>query len=119
MARRRFQFSDGQSSKFWEIQLKGKSFAVRYGKLGSAGQTLEKQFASPQDAKEAFDKLIREKLKKGYRECTGADPEPSASRATAAKKAPAAGQAPNRQADLVRGDLPGGGKVRRQHPREA
>jgi predicted DNA-binding WGR domain protein len=82
MARRRFEFDDGRSAKFWEIDVVGDRHTVRYGKLGTAGRTVEKQFAAAGDAKVSADKLIREKTRKGYREVTGAATKPrlSASR---------------------------------------
>ncbi len=67
---RNFQFSDAKSHKFWNIELSGTSFTVTYGKVGSAGQTQTKTFASADKALAEADKLIREKLKKGYHETT-------------------------------------------------
>lgn len=83
MARRRFEFDDGHSAKFWEINLVGNRHIIRYGKLGTAGRTIDKQFAAAGDAKLSADKLIREKTMKGYREVTGAarQPRPSTKRA--------------------------------------
>jgi len=65
---RRFEFSDGTSNKFWEISLAGDSFTVRYGRLGTDGQTQTKTFDSPDKAQKEHDKLVAEKLKKGYDE---------------------------------------------------
>jgi predicted DNA-binding WGR domain protein len=42
---RRFKFRDDKSAKFWSIDLQGKSFTVRFGKIGTAGQTQTKDFA--------------------------------------------------------------------------
>ncbi|MBI2932052.1 MAG: WGR domain-containing protein [Planctomycetes bacterium] len=47
-----------------------RSFTVRFGKIGTKGQMQTKSFASPGDARAAADKLIAEKLRKGYREVT-------------------------------------------------
>src|SRR5262249_37439418 len=55
-------------------------------KVGSAGQTQTKTFASPAQAQAEADKLVREKLKKGYVEKTGA----AASEAEAFERALAA-----------------------------
>ena len=44
----------------------GSDFTVNYGKLGTDGQTQTKSFASPEEAGQAAEKLIKEKLKKGY-----------------------------------------------------
>lgn len=34
----RLEFVEGNSSKFWEIELKGTETVVTYGKIGSSGQ---------------------------------------------------------------------------------
>lgn len=62
----RYEFSEGTSNKFWEINLSGKSFTTTYGKIGTSGQTTIKQFKSDADAKKEYDKLVAEKVKKGY-----------------------------------------------------
>lgn len=67
---RTFQFSDAKSHKFWNIDVSGSSFTVTYGKVGTAGQTQTKSFATPEKAQAEADKLIREKTGKGYRETT-------------------------------------------------
>ncbi len=71
MAARRFEFVEGSSSKFWEIELDGSSFTTTWGKIGTAGQTGTKSFDSDDKAKKEYDKLVAEKTKKGYAE-TGA-----------------------------------------------
>ncbi len=67
---RTFQYSDAKSHKFWNIEVSGSSFTVTYGKIGTSGQTQTKSFASAEKAQTEADKLIREKLKKGYVETT-------------------------------------------------
>ncbi len=67
---RTFQYSDAKSHKFWNIEVSGKSFTVTFGKVGTAGQTQSKTFASDKLAQAEAEKLIREKLKKGYAETT-------------------------------------------------
>src|SRR5689334_7399186 len=62
----RYEYSEGSSSKFWEINLAGKSFTTTYGKIGSKGQTTIKTFSSEAEARKEHDKLIAEKVKKGY-----------------------------------------------------
>lgn len=73
---RTFTFSDAKSHKFWNIELSGSSFTVTYGKIGTAGQTQTKSFPSPEKAQAEHDKLVKEKLAKGYVETT-----PSAAKA--------------------------------------
>jgi predicted DNA-binding WGR domain protein len=68
----RYEFSEGTSNKFWEINLSGKSFTTTYGKIGTSGQTTIKQFKSDAEAKKEYDKLVAEKVKKGYQPSNGA-----------------------------------------------
>ncbi|WNG36785.1 DUF4132 domain-containing protein [Archangium violaceum] len=68
---RRFEFVEGSSKKFWEIELQGTEFTVRWGRIGTDGQTQQKSFASTVKAQAEHDKLIAEKQKKGYAEVGG------------------------------------------------
>ncbi|AKJ04056.1 putative DNA-binding WGR domain protein [Archangium gephyra] len=65
---RRFEFVEGASKKFWEIELQGTEFTVRWGRIGTNGQTQQKSFANTAKAQAEHDKLIAEKQKKGYSE---------------------------------------------------
>jgi predicted DNA-binding WGR domain protein len=65
---RYFEFVSGSSSKFWEISLDGSAFTVRFGRIGTAGQAQSKTFGDAAKASREMEKLIAEKLKKGYRE---------------------------------------------------
>jgi DNA ligase-1 len=65
-ARRRFEFAEGSSSKFWEIELRGNHHIVRFGKNGTEGQTRTKSFVSPEAACRDAEQLIVEKTRKGY-----------------------------------------------------
>ena len=62
----RYEFSEGTSNKFWQIDLSGKSFTTTYGKIGTGGQTTVKTFKTDAEAKKEYDKLVAEKTKKGY-----------------------------------------------------
>lgn len=73
---RRFEFNDGKSSKFWEIEIAGAQFAVHYGKIGTTGQAQTKEFADAAAAAKAADRLIAEKTGKGYQEVDGAPKAP-------------------------------------------
>jgi len=64
---RRFEFKSGASNKFWEISVEGKSFTVRYGRIGTEGQSQTKSY-SEERARRESEKLIQEKLRKGYTE---------------------------------------------------
>ena len=68
---RRFEFSDGTSNKFWEVDVKGKILNVTFGKIGTKGQSKPKDFATPEKAKTEMEKLIKEKTGKGYVEVGG------------------------------------------------
>jgi predicted DNA-binding WGR domain protein len=63
---RTFEFRDDKSAKFWSIDLQAKSYTVRFGKIGAAGQTQTTEFASEAEARAGQDKLVAEKIKKGY-----------------------------------------------------
>ncbi len=65
-APRMFEFSEGTSSKFWEVVLSGNEVTVRFGKIGTAGQSKPKPFPSAAAAKKYYDDLIIEKTGKGY-----------------------------------------------------
>jgi predicted DNA-binding WGR domain protein len=65
------EFEEGTSSKFWRARVDGKTLYVNYGKIGSNGQTQIKDFADSGTAMKEFDKLVREKRKKGYIDAGG------------------------------------------------
>ena len=58
--------SEAHRRKFWEISLSGNSFTVRFGRIGTAGQSQTKTFADEARAKREAENLVAEKLKKGY-----------------------------------------------------
>lgn len=70
MSRRYFEFTQGTSNKFWEIEFSDLSFTVRWGRCGTTGQTKEKNFESKAEATKKGEQLIKEKLKEGYVENT-------------------------------------------------
>ena len=101
----RYEYSDGKSRKFWQIEQAESELLIRWGKLGTAGQSQVKQFDDDAQATAAMDKLIAEKTKKGYAAVgdgagsgsgLGAD-DASASQAQPAAE-PAGGQAANASA---------------------
>jgi uncharacterized protein (TIGR02996 family) len=67
---RTFEYRDATSDKFWTIDLQGASFTVTWGRRGSTGQTQTKTFADAERAQREHDKLVAEKLGKGYKETT-------------------------------------------------
>ena len=77
---RQLELIDGKSKKFWNIELDGTDHTVNFGRLGTNGQTKTKSFDSASAAKKAYDKLVAEKLKKGY--VDSGDAQAPADRAT-------------------------------------
>lgn len=62
-----FRYTEGRSNKFWAIRLDGTSMITHWGRVGTVGQETTKRYSTGAQAKEAGEKLIGEKLKKGYR----------------------------------------------------
>ena len=56
------------TTKYWNIIIEGDEFAVNYGKIGTIGKVQVKSFESDLECMNEFEKLIRQKLKKGYDE---------------------------------------------------
>jgi len=69
--KRELVYMDAKSSKFWNIELAGNSHTVTYGRIGTEGQTLTKSFPDEAAAQKDMEKLIREKLGKGYVDAAG------------------------------------------------
>ena len=63
---RYFELIDGTSRKFWEISVADDAFTVRFGRIGTSGQSQTKSFADEARARREAEKLIAEKVKKGY-----------------------------------------------------
>jgi superfamily I DNA and/or RNA helicase/predicted DNA-binding WGR domain protein len=62
----RFEFIEGTSRKFWEIGQVNEVLNIRYGRIGTDGQSQVKSFSDPERASREMEKLIREKTRKGY-----------------------------------------------------
>ncbi|MBN3845175.1 WGR domain-containing protein, partial [Burkholderia sp. Ac-20349] len=93
---RRFELIEGNSSKFWEVEQDGSGLNIRWGRIGTAGQSQTKSFADDAKARAALDKLVKEKTGKGYAEVTVAA---GASIGATAAKPPAA--APSASSSVV------------------
>ncbi|MFZ6658771.1 WGR and DUF4132 domain-containing protein [Undibacterium sp. TJN19] len=65
---RRFEFTDDKSAKFWEIEQADTDLNIRWGRIGTAGQSQTKNFADAGKATTAMQKLVTEKTGKGYLE---------------------------------------------------
>ena len=68
MATRYFEYKDAKSAKFWEVSVTGKKVKLRYGKIGTEGQTSLKELSTPAEAKAHAEKQAVGKVKKGYKE---------------------------------------------------
>ena len=65
-----FELISGTSAKFWEISTNGNEVTVRFGRIGTEGQTQVKTLADAIEVAKHVNKLIRAKTAKGYRETT-------------------------------------------------
>lgn len=73
----RYEMIEGASSKFWQFEVRGSDLVVEYGRIGTAGQSTTKSFASPEAAQAAAAKLVKEKTGKGYVEAGAATAQPA------------------------------------------
>lgn len=65
---RRFEFVEGASAKFWEIGRDGSEVTVRWGRVGTRGQSKVKTFDNAGSATAHETRLVAEKTSKGYAE---------------------------------------------------
>lgn len=63
----RYECVEDGSSKFWEVKVEGAAYTVRYGRIGTTGQSLTKQFADEATARREMEKVRGTKVEKGYR----------------------------------------------------
>ncbi|EMJ96370.1 WGR domain-containing protein [Leptospira alstonii] len=68
-------YKDDKSDKFWTIEVSGKSFTVTYGKTGTNGQTSVKDFDTEAKCLKEAEKLLNEKLTKGYVDSVNMSPK--------------------------------------------
>jgi predicted DNA-binding WGR domain protein len=68
MPMRYFEFVGGVSAKFWEIVANGNEVTVRFGRIGTDGQTQVKTLPDADAAVKHAEKLIASKTAKGYHE---------------------------------------------------
>jgi uncharacterized protein YwqG/predicted DNA-binding WGR domain protein len=60
------ELSDGKSHKFYETTVNGTEIIIRYGRIGTTGQSSSTTYATAETAQAEAAKKINEKLKKGY-----------------------------------------------------
>ena len=70
---RAYVFNDEKSHKFWWCETLDHELLVNHGKFGSAGKYQIKQFDTVEATSAAADKLVRQKLAKGYAEAPDFD----------------------------------------------
>ncbi|KAA0123369.1 DUF4132 domain-containing protein [Methylobacterium sp. P1-11] len=87
----RYELVEGSAAKFWEVGVSGPTLTVRFGRLGTQGQSKDKTCADAAAAVKEKDKLVREKTAKGYVRADGAAPAPAT--ASVAARKPDAAQA--------------------------
>jgi predicted DNA-binding WGR domain protein len=93
---RRFEFVEGSSSKFWSPELRGSTFIVTYGRIGTAGQRKEKAFPDEASARREYEKKVAEKLREGYREVSAEGEAPATPPAPKEKGPPPRPELPRR-----------------------
>lgn len=94
----RYEYTEGTSSKFWEIEVAGAAYTVKWGKIGGSVSSSTKKYGDAAAAKKESDKLVKEKLGKGYKLVGG---KAAAKDKPAAKPAPG----PKSNADLEKAIL--------------
>jgi predicted DNA-binding WGR domain protein len=63
---RRFEYIEGNQAKFWEVSRRGATLTFASGRIGGPAKTRTKQLADFMAAEQEFDRLIRDKLRRGY-----------------------------------------------------
>lgn len=66
--KKHLKYIDGTSDKFWEIEVIGSNYTVTYGKNGTSGTVQSKSFGSDEECLKMAEKILAEKIKKGYSE---------------------------------------------------
>ena len=99
----RYELVEGSAAKFWEVGVSGPTLTVRFGRLGTQGQSKDKTCADAAAAVKEKDKLVREKTAKGYVRADGAAPAPAP--APAAARKPGAARASGPAAETVAGTV--------------
>jgi predicted DNA-binding WGR domain protein len=62
------KYIDGNSDKFWQIEVTGLEYTVTYGKNGTSGTSQTKSFSTDEECLKSAEKVLAEKVKKGYSE---------------------------------------------------
>jgi predicted DNA-binding WGR domain protein len=105
---RRFEFVQGASSKFWQIDRQGSTLFLAWGRLGGQAQTKTRNFPSEAAAQAEYDRLIREKTSKGYLEVDAAPFPPTRTDLAPVPASPGPGEAPAMAFPRARSQTPAG-----------
>ncbi len=62
-----YEYTGDKSNKFWTIELRGSDIKLRWGRIGSNGQTKIRSFGTLVEANDEYRKAIAAKEAKGYR----------------------------------------------------
>lgn len=62
------QYKDAKTEKFLEGEAIGCSYTIKLGKIETSGHEATTEFSSADEAVVKFEKVVKEKLKKGYKE---------------------------------------------------
>lgn len=62
------EINNDTSEKFWAIILNEDLQFIKFGEIGTSGTEEVKKFNSIEESQSSFDNLIKEKIKKGYKE---------------------------------------------------
>lgn len=82
----RYEYRDGKSAKFWSVSVDGVSVTTNWGRIGTEGQSKEKDHADAAAALKDAKKVAASKVKKGY-VLTSAGLDEAATKKAATKKA--------------------------------
>ncbi|WP_316633431.1 DUF6493 family protein [uncultured Flavobacterium sp.] len=66
--KKNLKYIDGNSDKFWDIEVTELNYTVTYGKNGTSGTSQTKSFATNEECLKMAEKILAEKIKKGYSE---------------------------------------------------
>lgn len=89
-----YTYVQGTASKFWEVEVVGNTMHVRFGRIGSAGQTNKKTFRTSWEAMSAAARMRRSKVSSGY---VRTQTPPTSPKPSAGDAAPAAGSPPGQR----------------------
>ena len=74
--KRNFIYQEELSNKFWDIEYSGKEQKITFGKIGTKGRETIKEYSNEQECVKESEKLIAQKIKKGYVEINENDKIP-------------------------------------------